>query len=82
VKRVLFLPLIFLAGCVTPQAKVIRMPIPVPCVTETIKEPDFPRVEADAGLFERVQVLLAERELRRGYEGQLKAAIAACGDVK
>lgn len=81
-KQVLFFPLIFLAGCATPQTRVVKLPIPVPCITETIKEPDYPTVEADAGLFERVQVLLAERELRQGYEAQLKAALAACGDVK
>jgi hypothetical protein len=82
--RLLVFPPIFLAmtACATKPAVTVKIPVPVPCITGTIQEPVYPTVEADTGLFERVQALLAERELRMGYEAQLKAAVAACGDVK
>lgn len=82
--RMLFLPPIFLAlaGCSSQEVIRVQVPVPVPCITETIEEPVYPTVVADAGLFERVKVLLAERELRRAYEVKLKAALAGCEEVK
>lgn len=80
--RVWFFPLIFLAltACSTKTVE-IKIPIPVPCITETIAEPTYPIIKQEAGIFERVKVLLAERELRRGYEIKLRAALSACGEI-
>lgn len=80
--RVWFFPPIFLAltACSTKTVEV-RIPVPVPCITETIQEPTYPIVTEEAGIFERVKVLLAERELRRGYEIKLRAALSACGEI-
>lgn len=81
--RVLLFPPIFLAltGCATKMVEV-KVPVPVPCVVERVEEPVFPAVAEDAGLFERVKALLAELELRKGYEAKLKATVAGCGEVK
>lgn len=75
------LPIVLLAGCAGKPPIQIKVPVPVPCVTEKIEEPIYPTVSEDAGIFERVKVLLAERELRKGYEAKLKAALSACGEV-
>lgn len=80
-RLLLVFPALFLAGCATKEPITIKVPVPVPCVTEQIKEPIYPTVSEDAGIFERVKVLLAERELRKGYEAKLKAALAACGEI-
>ena len=52
--RVWFFPPIFLAltACSTKTLEV-KIPIPVPCITETIPEPTYPIVKEDAGIFER-----------------------------
>jgi hypothetical protein len=57
----------------------IRIPVPVPCVAERPARPDYPVIKDGDSIFVRVQKLLAERELRRAYEGELEAALAACG---
>lgn len=82
--RMLVFPPIFLAlaGCAGQKLVRVEIPVPVPCVTADIPEPVYPTVEADTGLFERVQALLAERELRKGYEEQLKATVAGCKGLK
>lgn len=82
--RLFVFPPIFLALTACGGEKVIRVqvPVPVPCITETVAEPVYPTVGEDAGIYERVKVLLAERELRLGYEAKLKAQVAACGEVK
>ena len=82
--RILFFPPIFLAltACGGTKVVEVKVPVTVPCITETVTEPVYPTVEGDAGIYERVKVLLAERELRKGYEARLKAQVAGCGVVK
>lgn len=81
--RLLVLPPIFLAlaGCTTTKVVEVKVPVPVPCVTEKVEEPVYP-VATGSTLFERVKVLLAEIEMRKAYELKLKAAVAGCGEVK
>lgn len=67
-----------LTGCVQPDVEPVKIMVPVPCITERPAEPTYPKIEADDGLFVRVQKLLAERELRIAYEGELKAVLSAC----
>jgi hypothetical protein len=77
--RLLFLPPIFLALTACGQKVMeVRVPIPVPCVTEAVEEPVYPKAEEDDGLFVRVRALLAEIEMRKGYEARLKAVVAGC----
>jgi hypothetical protein len=82
--RMFVFPPIFLAlsACASKPPVEVSIPVPVPCITTDIPEPVYPSVEADAGLYVRVQALLAERELRKGYEEQLKAAVAGCRGLK
>ena len=79
-RALILLPL--LAGCATKEPTQISIMVPVPCITEQVAEPIYPAVDKEAGIFERVKVLLAERELRIGYETKLKAMLAGCGEVK
>lgn len=82
--RLLVLPPIFLAlaACASKPPITVKVPVAVPCVTEQVEEPVYPVASANAGIFERVKVLLAEVEMRKGYEAKLKAVIAGCGEVK
>jgi hypothetical protein len=62
----------------TPPPEPIKVMVPVPCIATKPTKPVYPEAPEAAGLFERVQTLLAERELRMAYEGQLEAALSAC----
>ena len=63
---------LLLASCATPRL------IYVPCPPPVVPEPDYPKAKPDDGLFVRVQALLAERELRKAYEAELRAALGKC----
>ena len=67
---------LLLTGCAT--TKEVKVPYPVYCKVEPPVEPDYPKASQDAGIFERVKVALAEIELRRGYEAELKVLINKC----
>lgn len=69
---------IALASCATKPVEPVKIMVPVPCITQRPAPPVLPRIVADDTLFQRVQKLLAERELRIAYEGELEAALAAC----
>ncbi|AVA33382.1 hypothetical protein RN01_22480 [Cupriavidus sp. SHE] len=75
---------LLLAGCAAPQVVEkpveVKVPVPVPCKTAEIPEPDWPlaKVAATASDFEWFKAALAELALRAGYEARLKAAVAAC----
>jgi len=81
--RVLILCLL-LAGCAAPQVVEkpveVKVPVPVPCKTAEIPEPDWPlaKVSDTASDFDWFKAALAELALRAGYEVRLKAAVAAC----
>jgi len=81
--RVMILCLL-LAGCAAPQVVEkpveVKVPVPVPCTTAEISEPDWPlaKVPETASDFEWFKAALAELALRAGYEARLKAAVAAC----
>lgn len=65
------------SGCATRTVTVeVPKPIPVPCVAPAVREPQYPTGGAD--IYEKVRTLLAELELRKGYEVELQAALAAC----
>lgn len=63
---------LLLASCGTPRI------LYVPCPSPVVPEPDYPKVRPEDGLFVRVQALLAERELRKAYEAELRAALGKC----
>ena len=62
-----------LAGCAT----TVRVPVPVPCVSD---RPTRPAVcsPADDSRVEYLRCALVERESLRGYVGELEAVLDAC----
>lgn len=76
------LPVVLLLGCASKPPIEIKIPVVVPCIKEQPVAPIYPTVAEDTGIFERVKVLLAERELRKGYEAKLQAMLTACEEIK
>ena len=76
--------LLSLAACGTTQIVYkpvpVNVPVEVPCHAPDIAAPAMPTaaVAPTASMFEKTKAALAELKIRAGYEGQLKAAIAAC----
>jgi len=56
----------------------VTVPVPVPCIKQMPEKPVYPTVGDGDGLFQRVQKLLAERELRIAYEQRMEATLEAC----
>jgi len=68
---------LFLTGCATNNApNIVKVPVPVPCISPEIIEPVY--FTGGGDIYEEVRSLLAEIELRKGYEIELRAAIEAC----
>lgn len=68
-----------LAGCETVPQRVL-VPVAVPCKVDMPKPPVWATaaLAADAGIWDQVKALLAERKQRIGYELELEAALRAC----
>jgi hypothetical protein len=58
----------------------VTVPVTVPCKAPAIDKPKSPfeALDSNASIFEKVKMLLVDRELRKGYETQLEAAAGAC----
>ncbi|HYE40274.1 MAG TPA: hypothetical protein VEB23_10100 [Ramlibacter sp.] len=70
-----------LAGCGTvPTTVEVRVPVPVVCREAVPPRPVMPTegLQPAASLTDKVKALLAETELREGYEVRLVAALEAC----
>lgn len=72
-----------LAGCAAPSAprvQQVNVPMPVPCRESEPPRPAMPTeaLDADVTLDAFAAAAIAEIERREGYEGQLRAALAAC----
>lgn len=73
-----------LAGCASSPLPVrvqrVSVPLPVPCRVATPARPAMPTetLPADAALDAFTAAAIAEIERREGYEGELRAALAAC----
>ena len=66
-----------ICGCATRMVTIkVPTPVPVPCLAPEVREPQYPIGGKD--IYEKVRTLLAELELRKGYEVELQAALAAC----
>lgn len=75
--------LLMLAGCASSPAvhvERIRVPVPVVCQEAEPVRPVMPTeaLASDTTLDAFVAAAIAEIERREGYEGQLRAALAAC----
>lgn len=69
-----------LAGCAAPRVQQVNVPVPVPCRESEPPRPAMPTeaLAPDTTLDTFVAAVAAELERREGYEGQLRAALAAC----
>lgn len=72
---------LLLAGCACLPERV-EIPVPVPCRVTLPAAPAWATesLADDAGIWEQVRALLAERRQRIGFETQLRAAATACSD--
>jgi hypothetical protein len=79
-----FIALTLLAACNTPppvlRPVAVDMPVAVPCKAPAIQRPDEPllHVAPQASLFDKVKAALVEIDIRKAYETQMEAAMAAC----
>ena len=74
---------VLLAGCAAqpaPRVQRVNVPVPVPCRESEPPRPAMPTeaLDADVTLDAFAAAAIAEIERREGYEGQLRAALAAC----
>lgn len=71
-----------LTACGTPRLQTLKIPVPVECRVQTPARPVMPTEALASGvdLDRYVAASQAEIELREGYEGELRAALAICTD--
>lgn len=69
-----------LAGCGVSPLQTVKVPVPVECRVQTPARPAMPTEALTPGvdLDRYVAASQAEIELREGYEGELRAALAQC----
>lgn len=76
------LVVVWLTGCATTvrEPVEVKVPVPVPCVSEIPQAPVFAFSQAKFGqpLDEHVALLLADRRQRIGYEAALLGLLEAC----
>lgn len=66
-----------LAGCSATGPVAVRVPVPVPCV-EKLPERPAECIQRDDSRPEWLRCALVERDLLRGYAGELEAVLQAC----
>ncbi len=75
--------LLLLAACST-QTVIkpipVSVPVPVPCKAPVVSHPVWPTSDLTekSSILEQVKALIAENELRIGYEAQLEASLLVC----
>ncbi|GAP37903.1 hypothetical protein ISF6_4097 [Piscinibacter sakaiensis] len=76
----MLLALALLAGCAARPPARVEIPIAVPCRVTLPPRPVYATeaLSSDAGIYDQVRALLAERRQRMAYEAQLEAAARAC----
>ena len=79
-RLLLLVAAVSLAGCGTPHLQPIKIPVPVECRVQTPARPAMltEALASGVNLDRYVAASRAEIELREGYEGELRAALAIC----
>lgn len=73
------LTLLLLSACCTPiQPEQVLVPVPVPCTTETPKEPSYRFMPPYDNIFDAVRDLLGDREVSKAHTVELEAALKSC----
>lgn len=77
-RLILFTSIVALSGCATTTT--VRVPVPVPCVTEIPPQPvsEFDALPENAPLFTYLQSLLIDRERDRAHIGELRGILEGC----
>lgn len=79
-RKILFIALAgFLAGCATVPGPVqkVEVPVAVSCVKTVPAKPALPAVPK-TGIFDQAKALIVRDKIRKNYEAELEAVIAAC----
>ena len=85
--KILLVVVLLLAGCAStsesqqpPKPIEVKVPVPVPCQIEEPKMPEFSfeTLTSESTIYQKVQILLADRLLHLGYEEQLRTALRGC----
>jgi hypothetical protein len=71
---------LMLVGCGSAPVRIVKVPVPVECSAETPARPAMPTESLAPGVDPDhfAASAMAEIELREGYEGELRAALAEC----
>lgn len=78
-KLLLVLVVLALSGCaVTKELVEVKIPISVPCKTETPVEPSYRFSPPYTKTFDAVRDLLGDREVAQAYEEELRVALKSC----
>lgn len=83
-KAILTGSILLLAGCATreapPRVERVEVPVSVPCKVTMPERPTLPTdvMSLDAGIWEQMVALRAERKELRGYVLRLEAAVSGC----
>lgn len=73
-----------LVGCASKPVRYetveVKVPVRVPCDVESPAQPGWVAglVPREADVYVQMRALLADRELAKGYMGELEVALAAC----
>lgn len=74
--------LLTLAGCGTipPDTQVVKVPVPVKCLAQEPDRPVMPTESLEIGDSQdtKIAAILAELDLREGYELRLVTALRSC----
>lgn len=75
-----FAAALLLTGCATAPPARVEIPVPVMCRVEMPASPAWATesLAPDAGIWDQVKALLAEREQAAGYIAELRAAASSC----
>ena len=79
-RLLLLVAAVSLTACGAPRLQTLKVPVPVECRVRTPARPAMPTEALASGvdLDRYVAASQAEIELREGYEGELRAALAIC----
>lgn len=82
--RVAILAALLAGGCSAMPPKQVNVPVPVECRVQTPARPSMPteRLAPGVDVDPFLAAALAEIELREGYEGGLREALAVCVGAK
>ena len=83
-KTIAISTVVLMTGCATDKefiVKEVKVPLPIPCNIIAPQKPAMPSdglKKDEMDIYVWIKTLLAEIEIRKGYEIQLEVAVTAC----